>query len=240
MQVSGLAPFRLLNAPFLLWIVVESAAGSGVALAVGCGQFLYTVIRAIDLHGALGIVLALASFFTGLAGHQACRWWRLAHAPFARGIAVSDVPKHPGALRFSFSRGAVAREKLASKTISSRGRNGTTSSSTYYAAPIVEGDGPEVAAWSVGLGPDAVRGKGGAVAGTVADDFHDGYLRAVQACEAKFGLRSAAGAVLLELGEPDAQLEFMGKTVWVVLLVVNGFWLAISLIAASATSASRP
>lgn len=240
MQVIGLAPLRLLNAPFFVWIAVESVAGSGVALAVGCGQFLYTLIRGVDAHGALGIVLALASFFTGLAGHQACRWWRLAHAPFARGIAVSEVPKHPGALRFSFSRGAVAREKAASRTISSRGRNGTTSSSTCYAAPIVEGDGPEVAAWSVGRSLNAVRGRGGAVAGTVADDIHDGYLQAVRACEARFGLRSAAGAVLLELGEPDGQLEFMGKTVWVTLAAVNGLWLAASLIAASARSASRP
>ena len=96
---------------------MEWVANASVAIGVASLIFLYILIRGMNDLGALGIVLALTSFFSGLAGHQAIQWYRITNAPEARLIRLEETGDHKHAMRFSFVNAVVRGDAFASKII---------------------------------------------------------------------------------------------------------------------------
>jgi hypothetical protein len=218
-----------LNLPLPVWIAVELSAGSLAALIAGAVQFLATLIWGLNRLNALGVFLALTAFFNGLVGHQIVRWQRVESAPWVKDIRVAEVAKHAGGSRYSFHNAHTLDRALASVTRRTRSRSGTTSSTAYYAVPIVDRDGGSdtVMAWSVGMTQSSrMLARGPEVSGTVADlGFTSGYADAIAASERKSGMRSHPSSVVLTLGDPADELAFIRRSIVIGLVVTNVLWM---------------
>lgn len=218
-----------LHLPLPVWIGVELAAGSLTAFAVACAQFLITVIWGISRLGGLGLVLALTSFFNGLAGHQIARWHSVESAPWIKGIRLTDLDRHPRGSRYTFRDAHTLDHALGVVSRTSRSRSGNRNSSACYAVPIVdrEGRSAEVMAWSVGTVHSArLFARGPEVSGTIADPgFSLGYADAIAASERKSGLRSHPSSIVLSLGDPAEQLDFTRRSIVIALVATNLVWI---------------
>lgn len=225
-----------------MWVLAELCLTPRLAFVVASVLFLVTLIVGLHRLGGLGILVAFASFFTGLAGHQAIRWHQVDGAPWIKDILVREIPNHPGACRFTFREARTLSDAGGRAVIRIKDRNGSVSSTTYYALPIVDRVGPHdvITAWSVAMtSARHAEGSGPRLSGTVVDTaFSDGYLAAVADAERKGQLKSHPRAVILSLGDPAEQAAGIATFIPVTLMIVNIIWLAACVAAARAATGS--